>query len=125
MANPLPPLDASRVVGSIPQAWPALLTREQVCAYVGMSADSFANACPVAPVILGVRLLRWRRSDIDAWVEGLPNRLMRGASDLSVEIGGAAPQPFKLAGEERRHSAVENAQRRAARKPDKRKWNKR
>ncbi|WP_395444906.1 hypothetical protein [Caulobacter sp. UC70_42] len=50
--------DTRTLIGGIPEAWPALLTREQVCAYVGMSADSMARTCPVAPVALGVKLLR-------------------------------------------------------------------
>lgn len=100
------------LIGGIPEAWPALLTREQVCAYVGMSADSMSRVCPVPPVALGVKLLRWRRKDIDAWVEGLPSRLLRGGR-ATTDIDETAPQPFKLAGEDRRRTAVERANQRA------------
>lgn len=104
--------DTRTLIGGIPEARPALLTREQVCAYVGMSADSMSRVCPVAPVDMGVKLLRWRRKDIDASVEGLPSRLLRGGR-ATTEIDEASPQPFKLAGEERRNGALARASQRA------------
>lgn len=105
--------DTRTLIGGIPEAWPALLTREQVCAYVGMSADSMARTCPVAPVALGVKLLRWRRKDIDAWIEGLPSRLLRHGRGASDDTAPIAPQPTKLAGEERRNDALARASQRA------------
>jgi predicted DNA-binding transcriptional regulator AlpA len=105
--------DTRTLIGGIPEAWPTLLTREQACAYVGMSADSMARTCPVPPVALGVKLLRWRRKDIDAWVEDLPSRLLRHGRGASGDTASVAPQPSKLAGEERRNSALARAGQRA------------
>lgn len=119
MSRAVIPTDERRGAGGIPEAWPALLTREQVCAYLGMSPESFATACAVAPVVLGVKLLRWRRADIDDWVAGLPSRLRR-SSDRESDEAVEAPQPFKIASEERRLSAMANATKRAARKPERR-----
>jgi predicted DNA-binding transcriptional regulator AlpA len=94
----------------IPEAWPLLLCREQLAAYLGMSAETIRRICPVAPLDLGVNLVRWRRPDIDAWVAGLPARLVRGAHGVATP----APTPSRAASEERRLSAVERARDRAA-----------
>ena len=53
---------------------PALLTVDQAAAYVGMSRRWIYRAASAAefpsPVKIG-RATRWRRSDLDEWVEGL------------------------------------------------------
>jgi hypothetical protein len=87
-----------------------------------MSAPSLAQVLPVAPVALGVNLLRWRRSDIDAWIAGLPNRLQPTANAPSEEDASQAPPPAQMAGEERRFDALERASRRAMRRTVKRSW---
>ncbi len=84
---------------------------EQVCAYLAISPDTFRRICSVAPVELGVRLLRWRRLDIDAWAEGLPPKM--GApreQDMADTI-----IPSDLASEERRSAAVTRAHLRTGR----------
>jgi predicted DNA-binding transcriptional regulator AlpA len=105
-------------VGRIPEAWPLLLTRDQVCVYVGMSVDTFKRVCPVPAIALGAKLLRWRKPDIDDWVAGLPARLIGG--------GAAAENPLldagNIAGEERRFGAVERAKQRASRRTGKTLW---
>jgi hypothetical protein len=64
-------------------------------------------------VALGVKLLRWRRKDIDAWIEGLPSRLLRRGRDASDDSASVAQQPSKLAGDERRNGALARASQRA------------
>lgn len=61
-----------REFGHIPEAWPALLDRPQLCAYVGLSDQTLARILPVHPVDLGVRDVRWKRIDIDQRIGGLP-----------------------------------------------------
>lgn len=104
-------------IGSVPEAWPLMLNREQLCAYLTVSSTTLSRICPVAPVALGARVLRWRRHEIDVWVAGLPSRLM-----ATVAWPDETPPPAELAGQERRSDAVERAQQRAARRPEARTW---
>ena len=92
---------------ALPDAWPLLLDRELACAYLRISADSFERICPVAPVDLGINLLRWRRPELDAWVAGLPGRLRRARAEAHAQPV-QPPQPVPPA-DERRLSAVERA----------------
>lgn len=64
--------------------WPRLLSREQLCLYLGgICEETLAKVCPVAPIDLGVRVLRWNRREIDAWLDRLPSRapVVHGAND--------------------------------------------
>jgi hypothetical protein len=93
----------------IPEAWPALLSREQLCAYAGGISDAtLRKVCPVRPVDLGANVLRYRRAEADAWLASLPHR---GALRV-VEEGehDAAPS----ASTDRPSAAVERAKARAA-----------
>ena len=58
----------------IPDAWPLLLSREQVCAYLGISPDTFSKVCPVPPVDMGAQVVRYHRWQIEAWANALPPR---------------------------------------------------
>ena len=60
----------------VPETWPALLSRDQLCAYIGVSADTLTRICPVRPLDLGASVVRWSRLQIDEWVATLPPRLM-------------------------------------------------
>jgi predicted DNA-binding transcriptional regulator AlpA len=112
------PTTTSRAIGAIPEAWPLLMSREQVCAYLGMSADTLKRVLPVPALALGAKLLRWRRTDIDEWAAGLPARLT--GSGAATE--NPPPPTHQIAGEERRFSALERASQRASRKPGKPTW---
>ena len=50
-----------------------LLTREEVCAHLGISKRAFAeyrSSGNFIPAIkIGKKTLRWRRSDVDRWIE--------------------------------------------------------
>lgn len=56
------------------QIVPALLDAEQTAQYVGMSRRWIYRATSAgefpSPIKIG-RATRWRRADLDAWVEGL------------------------------------------------------
>lgn len=113
-SSPEPPAqiaDRSGATG-IPEAWPLLMSQEQACAYLGLSRHSFSRVCRVPPVDLGVRLLRWRRPDIDAWIAGLPTRLV-GRHAGGDDVAAAPPAAGEIPADERRFSAVEKARHRA------------
>lgn len=100
--------------GAIPEAWPLLLTREQLCAYLGISADTLAKVCPIQPVELGANVVRYVRPQIDAWIGGLPPRLRQAQEKGQDPSPPAAPVvPIELAQTERRMTAVERARARA------------
>ena len=89
-------------------AWPTLLTKSQLCCYVEMSVSTLERVCPVRPVALGARILRWRRDDIDAWIASLPVRVR--------QLGDGRPEqihPSQIGAEERRFIAVERAKEKA------------
>lgn len=60
----------------VPETWPALLSRDQLCAYIGVGADTITRICPVRPLDLGANLVRYSRQQVDEWVATLPPRLM-------------------------------------------------
>ena len=93
--------------------WPHLLTLEQACAYLGLGAGTFRTICPVRPVDLGVNLTRWRRTEIDAWVAGLPARLP-DARARAQDAASAAPAPPPVTpATERREGALQRVRRRS------------
>lgn len=58
----------------IPDAWPALLSQDVLSAYTGMSKEVLGGILTVRPLDLGARRILYRRTDIDAWLETLPQR---------------------------------------------------
>ena len=93
------------MTGAIPDAWPCLLTREQLCAYLGISAETLIRICPVPALELGVKLWRWRRSDIDDWAAGLPSRQQGSRATGVTRKDGQS----EAAADERRAQALERA----------------
>jgi len=65
--------------------WPALMDTATACAYLSMSDVSLRHLAKrrgIAPVDFGgLHLLRWRKQDLDALVDGLAQRVdtARGA----------------------------------------------
>lgn len=77
--------------------WPALMDETIAAAYLGVGTTSFrvlAVRNGLRPVELGLRLCRWRKSDLDGFVERLATQ------------GEAPGQPSE-------HEVVVEAQRRA------------
>ena len=71
----------------IPDSWPALLSKDQLRAYVGgMSEETLSKVCPVSPVDLGANLLRYPRQQVDAWI-----------ADLKPRVGGFRRLPHQSA----------------------------
>lgn len=94
----------------IPEAWPAWLSREQLRAYLGGIGDATLRMiCPVAPLDLGSSVLRYRKTEVDAWEATLPHRLPRPAT------GEQDAPPISPAANDRPTSAIEKARARAAR----------
>lgn len=94
----------------IPDAWPALLSRDQLRAYLGGVCDAtLRKICPVPAVDLGANVLKYRRDEIDAWLDGLDHR-------LPLPRGGEqdASQPLEAAND-RALTAIERARSRAER----------
>jgi hypothetical protein len=94
-------------------AWPMLLTRQQACMFLGGIAEgTFLKVCPVRPVEIGANVVRYRRPDLEAWVDGLEHRLPRGGSSSEVVAPGAAAEPPPVS---RPNAAVQRALERAQR----------
>ncbi len=101
----------------VPQAWPRLLTREQLCAYLGgVSESTVVRICTVPPIQLGVSLLRYDRQAIDAWIDSLPPRLLHVVATSQDAAEPAADRPPEPAAS-RTLSAVDRARARAEGKP--------
>lgn len=75
----------------IPEAWPILLTREQLCAYLGGLSDATVRKiCPVPAVDLGANVLRYHRAAIDAWVDSLGPRGLKLTAEGEQDAAGPA-----------------------------------
>lgn len=74
------------------QGWPPLLmTREQLCDYLQMSWSSVSKRCPVAPLDVGVNVVRYSRLQIEDWIASLPPRDKRSGHEAPVPAGIANP----------------------------------
>lgn len=51
-----------------------MLSREQLCDYLGVSWSTLRSVLTVSPVDLGVNVIRYRRDQIDEWVRSRPPR---------------------------------------------------
>lgn len=58
----------------VPDAWPRLLSKPQLCAYVGVCWATLSRVLTVSPRDLGANVLRYDRLEVDAWVSSLPAR---------------------------------------------------
>ena len=70
-------------------AWPALMNSETGALYLELSVGSFrglVRRSGIRPVDLGLGLVRWRRSDLDALVSALP---ARGPTDAEAPTTSA------------------------------------
>lgn len=76
----------------IPDAWPALMTREQACAYLGVGLATFSKICPVCPLDLGANVLRWPKAGLDAWIAKVPPRLI-SSQKAAQDAPPTAPEP--------------------------------
>lgn len=96
------------------QVWPPLLmTREQLCDYLQMSWSSVSKSCPVAPLDVGVNVVRYSRLQIEDWIASLPPRDKRGGQ-APVPAGSASPAPEEP--DDPRLAALEMARARSAKR---------
>ncbi len=94
----------------MPQAWPALLSRKQLTFYVGLSRSSIAKVCPVAPVDIGLSVVRFNRRQIDNWLSTLPPRGAPARPGAENDAGDGELIPIT----DSRLTALEKARLRAA-----------
>jgi predicted DNA-binding transcriptional regulator AlpA len=75
---------------------PLLLTALQSASLLGMSERRFHQLRPQlpAPVVLGVRHVRWKRSSLVAWVNSLESE------------GAQRPEPTQLRGSDKRRKKI-------------------
>ena len=52
--------------------WPLMLTRAELCQYLGVSWSTLKRVLTVAPVDMGANVIRYSRDQIDAWVASRP-----------------------------------------------------
>lgn len=104
---------------AIPEAWPQLLSREQLCAYLGgLSWDTVKKILPVAPLDLGANVLRYSRPEIDAWVGSLRPREPKVLKDSVPDGEDVAPaEAVTPLGDDSRVTSLDRARRRALQGP--------
>lgn len=93
---------------SAPMAWPLLLTKEQMSTYLALSWSTIAKVCTVAPVDIGANVIRYNRLEVDAWVAGLPSKMIKRSAPA------AATQPADE-DHQRRQSALDKVRARTQR----------
>lgn len=82
--------------------WPRLLKRSQAAEYLGISIDTFDRICPVPPIDLDMRGLRFDREKLDAWIDALPD------GDGKTVVADEADQTrIELDADTRRHKSLE------------------
>ena len=104
-----------------------MLSRDQLCAYIGVCEATLIRICPVRPRDLGANVVRYDRRQIDAWVEGLPPRLMDQRSRaLPTEASASqdAPPPSPAADEIEDRAAASLARVRARAAGGRSQWRK-
>lgn len=88
--------------------WPALMLRETAAEYCDMSPVQFDRQCPVAPVDQGWRGLRWKRGDLDKWIEALPIKPRKESGALDAPTPANTDEP-ELTPEARRQASLNRA----------------
>jgi len=73
---------------------PLLLSEKQAAALYGVSVRKFFELRVAGlvsePIVLGPRLLRWPRAEIEAAIAGMPRQRLAGAEPLHLAKGRAA-----------------------------------
>jgi hypothetical protein len=89
--------------------WPAMMTRAQLCGYLGVSWATLKGVLTVAPVDVGANLIRYRRDQVDEWVRSRPPRSQgTSAGNIAVHTEHLDSPTMDV-----RCSALERARRRA------------
>ena len=100
-ANPVPTAPA------LPY-WPAMLTRAQLCQYLGVSWSTLKGVLTVRPVDLGASVVRYSRAQIDDWIATRPPRVKGGHQPLLEVVTDGSVQDERL-------TSLERVRRRAGR----------
>lgn len=59
----------------IPEAWPLLLDREQLSAFLNIPGDVIEKILDVAPLDLGNGVIRWNRTQVEEWAQSLKPKI--------------------------------------------------
>lgn len=68
----------------IPDAWPLLMTRTEVCEYLEIPPERFFEICPIPPVDLGANVTRYHRWQIWEWANAMPPTLMKYRAEVAA-----------------------------------------
>jgi hypothetical protein len=101
-----------------------LLTREQLCAYLGgLSWDTVKKILPVRPLDLGANVLRYSRPQIDAWIDRCPAKPMIRLQESPPDVEDAAPAAVVDLSQDRLTASIDRV--RARTQQDGQRWRKR
>lgn len=73
--------------------WPAMLSRTQLCLYLGVSWATLKGVLTVRPVDMGASVIRYRRDQIDEWVRSRPQRAAKALGPTPEPQGPPAETP--------------------------------
>ena len=83
-------LEASEGIGQ--HGWPLMLSRSQLCVYLGASWPTLKNVLTVRPVDMGANIVRYNREQIDQWAASLPAK----DAGLISEVASPADQEMPI-----------------------------
>lgn len=66
--------------------WPAMLSRAELCDYLGVSWSTLKGTLTVHPIDLGASVIRYSRAQIDDWIKTRPPRIKGGSRPLIEDV---------------------------------------
>lgn len=88
--------------------WPAMLTRAELCQYLGVSWSTLKGTLTVHPIDMGASVVRYSRAQIDDWIATRPPRVKGGHQPLLEVVTDGSVQDERL-------TSLERVRRRAGR----------
>lgn len=79
-------VDERESAGVGQRGWPLLLSRAQLCEYLGASWGTLKNVLTVRPIDMGANIVRYNRDQIDSWAASLP---AKGLGPTNREVSPA------------------------------------
>lgn len=81
--------------------WPAMLTRAELCDYLGVSWSTLKGTLTVHPIDFGASVVRYSRAQIDDWIKTRPPRIKGGSGPLMEDVQGEPVRDERLTALER------------------------
>lgn len=105
ISGPIPsrapvPAKAAPMPPTLP-GWPAMLTRAELCQYLGVSWSTLKGTLTVHPIDMGASVVRYSRAQIDDWIATRPPRVKGGHQPLLEVVPDGSVQDERLASLER------------------------